>query len=165
MNNDIKNYNIDETKFFFTTFISGIKGIPYETTVLIHNNIECNAIDLIYESNNNKEIRRIDRNIIKNISFISRMRSANTHKEVRDEETKGMLLSFVLFGGSPIAQMAGKSGFNSLFNSLSDNYDKVDFDVEYQITIQSVINNEIHNFVFRSDVNPESFINSLNFKN
>ena len=93
------------------------------------------------------------------------MRSANTHKEVRDEDTKGILLSFALFGGSPIPQMIGSKGFNSLFNSLSNNYDKVDFDVEYQITIHSVINNEIHNFVFRSDVNPESFINNLNFKN
>ena len=87
-------------------------------------------------------------------------------RQVEDNETKSLLLSAVMFGGNPIVQTLGNDGFNMLFNTLSNNYDKVEFNVEYEIIIEYLMDNQLKRIVVVSKMNPKKFLdNILNNKN
>ena len=86
----------------------------------------------------------------------------NFSKKVEDNETKSILLSTVVFGGNPAMLLLGKEGFNSLFNSISNNYDKIDYSAYYEITIDTLINGIETKLVLTSEKNPEQFINQIN---
>ena len=62
-------------------------------------------------------------------------------------------------------QYAGGKGINGLLDGLSNNYDKVDYDSYYEITIEALINNQNFRIVLTSDTNPEEFINKILLKN
>lgn len=152
--------------FLFTSFVLGVKEIPFDSEVLITNNLEENTINLIYRINNSNQNFQIQKNKIKNISCTSRARTAIKNKEVEDNETKSLLLSAVMFGGNPIVQTLGNDGFNMLFNTLSNNYDKVEFNVEYEIIIEYLMDNQLKRIVVVSKMNPKKFLdNILNNKN
>lgn len=71
-----------------------------------------------------------------------------------------------MFGGNPIVQTLGNDGFNMLFNTLSNNYDKVEFNVEYEIIIEYLMDNQLKRIVVVSKMNPKKFLdNILNNKN
>lgn len=110
-----------DSLFLFTSFVLGVKEIPFDSEVLITNNLEENTINLIYRINNSNQNFQIQKNKIKNVSCTSRARTAIKNKEVEDNETKSLLLSAVMFGGNPIVQTLGNDGFNMLFNTLSNN--------------------------------------------
>ena len=128
--------NIDKNNFLFTNIILGFKEIPYYTTILLVNNISDKTLDLIYTIDNNKQIKKIPLDAIKNITYRDKVKVSNSMKKVEENETKSVLLSAVVFGGNPLMQLAGNSGFNTLFETLSNNYDKVDYNVEYEINIE-----------------------------
>lgn len=158
--------DFDDSLFLFTSFVLGIKEIPFDSEVLITNNLEENTINLIYRINNSNQNFQIQKNKIKNISCTSRARTAIKNKEVEDNETKSLLLSAVMFGGNPIVQTLGNDGFNMLFNTLSNNYDKVEFNVEYEIIIEYLMDNQLKRIVVVSKMNPKKFLdNILNNKN
>ncbi|CDE73644.1 unknown [Clostridium sp. CAG:451] len=155
-----------DSLFLFTSFVLGVKEIPFDSEVLITNNLEENTINLIYRINNSNQNFQIQKNKIKNISCTSRARTAIKNKEVEDNETKSLLLSAVMFGGNPIVQTLGNDGFNMLFNTLSNNYDKVEFNVEYEIIIEYLMDNQLKRIVVVSKMNPKKFLdNILNNKN
>lgn len=158
------NNELNENYFVFTYFLTGIKEIPLNTIILLVNNKSDNSLDLIYSLNNNdKDSRTIKLPIdsIKDISFVGRVRMQNSNKKIDENETKSALLSAVVFGGSPILQLAGNSGFNSLFNSLSNNYNKVDYNAYYEITIKTSMNNQDLNLILTTDTSPEIFIKKI----
>lgn len=158
--------DFDDSLFLFTNFVLGVKEIPFDSEVLITNNLEENTINLIYRINNSNQNFQIQKNKIKNISCTSRARTAIKNKEVEDNETKSLLLSAVMFGGNPIVQTLGNDGFNMLFNTLSNNYDKVEFNVEYEIIIEYLMDNQLKRIVVVSKMNPKKFLdNILNNKN
>ncbi len=158
--------DFDDSLFLFTNFVLGIKEIPFDSEVLITNNLEENTINLIYRINNSNQNFQIQKNKIKNVSCTSRARTAIKNKEVGDNETKSLLLSAVMFGGNPIVQTLGNDGFNMLFNTLSNNYDKVEFNVEYEIIIEYLMDNQLKRIVVVSKINPKKFLdNILNNKN
>lgn len=158
--------DFDDSLFLFTSFVLGIKEIPFGSEVLITNNLEENTINLIYRINNSNQNFQIQKNKIKNINFTSRARTAIKNKEVEDNETKSLLLSAIMFGGNPIVQTLGNDGFNMLFNTLSNNYDKVEFNVEYEIIIEYLMDNQLKRIVVISKINPKKFLdNILNNKN
>ena len=158
--------DFDDSLFLFTSFVLGIKEIPFDSEVLITNNLEENTINLIYRINNSNQNFQIQKNKIKNISCTSRARTAIKNKEVEDNETKSLLLSAVMFGGNPIVQTLGNDGFNMLFNTLSNNYDKVEFNIEYEIIIEYLMDNQLKRIVVVSKMNPKKFLdNILNNKN
>lgn len=158
--------DFDDSLFLFTNFVLGIKEIPFDSEVLITNNLEENTINLIYRINNSNQNFQIQKNKIKNVSCTSRARTAIKNKEVEDNETKSLLLSAVMFGGNPIVQTLGNDGFNMLFNTLSNNYDKVEFNVEYEIIIEYLMDNQLKRIVVVSKINPKKFLdNILNNKN
>lgn len=155
-----------DSLFLFTSFVLGVKEIPFDSEVLITNNLEENTINLIYRINNSNQNFQIQKNKIKNVSCTSRARTAIKNKEVEDNETKSLLLSAVMFGGNPIVQTLGNDGFNMLFNTLSNNYDKVEFNVEYEIIIEYLMDNQLKRIVVVSKINPKKFLdNILNNKN
>ena len=158
--------NFDDSLFLFTSFVLGIKEIPFGSEVLITNNLEENTINLIYRINNSNQNFQIQKKKIKNINCTSRARTALKNKKVEDNETKSLLLSAVMFGGNPIVQSLGNDGFNMLFNTLSNNYDKVEFNVEYEIIIEYLMDNQLKRIVTISKINPKKFLdNILNNKN
>lgn len=158
--------DFDDSLFLFTSFVLGIKEIPFDSEVLITNNLEENTINLIYRINNSNQNFQIQKNKIKNISCTPRARTAIKNKEVEDNETKSLLLSAVMFGGNPIVQTLGNDGFNMLFNTLSNNYDKVEFNIEYEIVIEYLMDNQLKRIVVVSKMNPKKFLdNILNNKN
>lgn len=158
--------DFDDSLFLFTNFVLGIKEIPFDSEVLITNNLEENTINLIYRINNSNQNFQIQKNKIKNVSCTSRARTAIKNKEVGDNETKSLLLSAVMFGGNPIVQTLGNDGLNMLFNTLSNNYDKVEFNVEYEIIIEYLMDNQLKRIVVVSKINPKKFLdNILNNKN
>lgn len=76
--------DFDDSLFLFTSFVLGIKEIPFDSEVLITNNLEENTINLIYRINNSNQNFQIQKNKIKNISCTSRARTAIKNKEVED---------------------------------------------------------------------------------
>lgn len=150
--------------FIFTNFVSGIKGLPLNTMVLLVNDTTNNSVNLVYSlSSNDKDSQTIKLpiNIIKNVTFNTKVKMQNINKKVEENETKSMLLSTVVFGGNPLMQLLGNSGFNNLFNSLSNNYNKVDYNTYYEIVIETSINGQDVNLIFHTDTNPEIFIKDL----
>lgn len=162
--NNNSNNEINENNFIFTHFITGVKEIPLNTMILLVNNIPDKSLDLIYNVNNNEKDSKTVKlpiNTIKNISFDTKVKMQNVNKKVEENETKSALLSAVVFGGNPLLQLAGNSGFNSLSNSLSNNYNKVDYNAYYDITIETSINNQELRLVLTTDTNPEAFIKEI----
>lgn len=153
-----------EGNVLFTNFISGVKGISLNTIMLLIDDTPNKSLNFMYNIDGNK-IMKFPIETIKNITFKSRVRMQKSDKPVEENETKSMLLSAAVFGGNPLMQFAGNSGFNSLFESLSNNYDKVDYDSYYEITIEATINNQDFRIVLTSDTNPEEFINKILLKN
>lgn len=69
-----------------------------------------------------------------------------------------------MFGGNPLMQYLGNSGFNSLLNSLSINNDRVKLSQEFEIIIEVLIDNNLQRIVLISSNNPKNFINQIKLK-
>lgn len=158
--NIVMDNNLNKDNFIFASFVFGLKGIPYNTETLLVNNITDNSLDLIYLINNNNQTIKVPINNIKNISYKTSMRMQNTPKKVEENETKSMLLSAVVFGGNPMLQFVGNSAFNTLFDGL--NYNKINLNTYYEITVEIFINNEEIKIVLDTNVNPDMFIRQVN---
>lgn len=154
--------NLNKDNFIFASFVLGLKGIPLNTETLLVNNITDNSLDLIYAIDNNSQTIRIPISNIKSISYKTSMRMQNTSKKVQSNEMKGILLSAVVFGGNPLLQSVGNSAFNYLFDDLSNNYDKVNFNAYYVIDLETFINGQEVKFVLNTDYNPDVFIKQVN---
>jgi len=150
--------NLDKNNFLFTNFVLGTANIPYDTTLLLVNNTIDNTLDLIYNINNNNQVIKLDKNSIKNIYYKTNITMQNVSKITPLHETKSILLSAVVFGGNPIAQYIGSDVFNDLFDDITNNYDKVNFNTDYEIIIETIINNEEIKFILNTKNNPEKII-------
>lgn len=158
--NNPDNNTFNEDNFIFTNFLMGVKEIPLNTKILLVNNIPDRTLDLIYTVNSNEKASKTIKlpiDTIKNISFDAKIRMQNINKKVEETETESILLSTVVFGGSPLLRLAGNNGFNALFSSLSNNYNKVNYNTYYEITINTLINNQEVKLLFTAEKNPEEF--------
>ncbi|MDO5569163.1 MAG: hypothetical protein Q4G04_03535 [bacterium] len=153
--------SLNKNNFMFASFVLGLKEIPLNTEVLLVNNVLDNSLDLIYFVDNNNRTIKFPTNIIKQISYKSDIRMQNISKKFESNEMKSMLLSAVTFGGTPLLQFAGAHVFNSFFDAVSNNYDKVDFNVYYEITIETLIDGQEIEYVLNTDSNPEEFIKQV----
>ncbi len=153
-----------ENDILFANFVSGFKEIALDTTVLLVNNVPNKSLDLVFYANNDPNQSRtihIGIDTIQDVSIMNRVRMQTTEKKVEDNSTKSMLLSAAVFGGNPIMQMAGNAGFNNLFSSLSNNYEKVDYNSYYEITILYNAMGEASKVVLTTDTSPEVFVHNL----
>ena len=160
INTELADDVVDKKKFLFVNYVSGIKGIPYDTTSLLVNDIEGASLNFVYKLET-EQIIKIPITAVNSISYMDRVGISNEAKKVEDNDTKSMLLSTVIFGGSPLQMMVGKEGINKLLGSISDNYDKVDFNTYYEITIDVTLNNESKKLLFTCDVLPKEFIDMV----
>ncbi len=156
--------NINKDNFIFANIVLGLKEIPYGTESLLVNNTYDNTLDIIYVIDNNNQTIKTPITDIKSISFKVGMKVQNTSQKVESNETKSALLSAVVFGGNPLLQLAGNTAFNNAFDGLSNNYDKVNYNSCYDITVELVINGEEVRFIFSTPVNPNKFIDLINEK-
>lgn len=152
---------VQKEDFLFTRFLIGAKEIPYNTSVLLVNNVPSQTLDMIYMVEQQKTTKQIPLNNIMNLSYIGKLRTANYVKTVEENQTKSMLLSAAMFGGSPLLQLLGTNGFRTFFDSVSNNYDRINFSTEYEITIQFMENNMEQQLKVISDENPEIFIQQI----
>ena len=150
--------NFNENDLLFARLQSGLRGVFYGTDLLLVNNVPNNTLDVIYEIDNVKNEKILNKVDIKDISFESKVRISGTEHKTEEHQTKSTLLSFALFGGNPVAQMVGSSALNSLFETVSGNYDKVDFNTEYKMVIIYNENNEEKRLTLVSENNPQNFI-------
>ena len=160
----INDYNLDKDNFIFANFVLGLKGIPYDTEALLINNIPDNTLDIIYVIDNNNQTIKIPINQIKSISSRNCMKAQSVNKKVEDNETRSRLISAAVFGGNPMLQLAGNAAFNTMLDGISNNYDKMNFNTSFEITIETTINNEETKFIFDTISKPEKFINQINEK-
>ena len=154
--------SISKDNLIFAKIILGLKEIPYNTEALLVNNVPDNTLDIIYAIDNNNQTIKIPIKSIKNISYKQIMKMQNVSKEVEDNETKSMLLSAAVFGGNPLLQLAGNSVFNTMLDGSSKNYDKVNYNSAYEITLETIINNEEVRFILETASKPELFIKQIN---
>ena len=157
LNNDVTD-SLNKNNFFFANFILGMKGVPLNTEVLLVNNIPDSSLDLIYAIDNNNQTIKLPIGTIRNISYKTSMRMKNISKKTESNETKSMLLSAVVFGGNPVLQLAGNSAFNTMFDVLSNNFDKVNFDSYYEITIEILIDGQEIKLIMDTDAYPDEFV-------
>lgn len=151
---------MDQNNFLFTNFLSGFKEIPYNTTILLVNDTKSSSLNLVYRLSSEQTIQ-IPFLAINKLSYINRVRVSNASKKIEDNSAKSLLLSSAMFGGSPVLQVASFYGMNSLFDSISNNYEKVNFNSYFEITIEIIINNELKKIVFTCDIDPKLFIDKL----
>ena len=154
--------NFNENDLLFVRLQSGLKEVIYGTDLLLVNNVPNNTLDVIYTIDGEKNEKILKREDIKSITFDSMVRISSNEHKTEEHQTKSTLLSFAVFGGHPMAQMLGASGFNSLFETMSNNYDKLDFNTEYKIIIIYNENFEEKRLTVLSKKNPELFISLIN---
>ncbi len=154
--------NLDANYFLFTSIILGFKEIPYNTTVLLINNQKNGTLDLVYSlDNKTSNTKTIPLQQMHAVSYKNTVQTSNSSKKVQDNETKSILLSAGVFGGSPLLQLAGNSAFTGLFSSLSSNYEKVEFNVAYEITLEFLEDGVVRKLKFYTEKNPTAFLEGL----
>jgi hypothetical protein len=142
--------------------VSGFKEIPFNTLMLLVNDHSKNNLTINYEVDGVSKTDTISRSKITDVSFNSRMLMENNKKEIVTNEMKSHLAAAALFGGNPLAQYLGGNGINGLLNTMSDNYDKVDLNTYFEITLTYLNEeNETQKMMFTTTDNPEKFINFL----
>lgn len=142
--------------------VSGFKEIPFNTLMLLVNDHSKNNLTINYEVDGVSKTDTISRSKITDVSFNSRMLMENNKKEIVTNEMKSHLAAAALFGGNPLAQYLGGNGINGLLNTMSDNYDKVELNTSFEITLTYLNEeNETQKMMFTTTDNPEKFINFL----
>ena len=150
----------NENYFIFGEYVSGLKIIPLGTEVLIVNDEPNKTININYDIDGPK-VMKFPYDTIQSITSRSRVRMENTNKKVEDNKSKSTLLSVALFGGNPIMMRLGATGINGLLDGLSNNYDKVDYNSYFEITIEALFNNQPLRIMLNTDIDPENFINNI----
>lgn len=160
LNNNVAD-SLDKNNFLFANFILGLKEIPFNTEILLVNNITDNSLDLIYAVDNNSKTIQLPIEKVKNISYKTSMKMQNISKKTESNETKSMLLSAVVFGGNPMLQLAGNSVFNSIFDDISNNYEKVNFNSYYELVVEILIDGQEIKLTMNTDAYPDNFVKQL----
>lgn len=154
--------NFNENDILFARLQSGLKGVIYGTDLLLVNNVPNNTLDIIYTIDNVKNEKILRKEDVRNIAFESKVRISSSEHKTEEHQTKSTLLSLAMFGGNPMAQMLGSAGLNSLFQTVSNNYDRVDFNTEYKVVITYNENSEEKRLTVVSETSPEKFIALFN---
>lgn len=156
LNSNVKDLNKDN--FLFAHFILGKKEIPFNSEILLVNNVLDKSLDLIYNVENNNQTIKFPIQNVKNISYKTFTKIQNIPKKNESYELKSALLSAVVFGGNSMLQLLGNSIFNSLFDQIKNGYSKVSFNTYYEIIIEI----EKKKYIINALTNPEEFIKQLN---
>ncbi len=142
--------------------VSGFIDVPFNTLMLLVNDHSNNNLTINYEVDGVSKTDIFSRSRIIDVTFNSRVQMENSKKEVVSNEMKSHLAAAALFGGNPLAQYLGGSAINSISNTMSNNYDKVNLNTYYEITLTYVSEDNVtQKMMFTTTDNPEKFINFL----
>ena len=97
--------NLNVNDFLFTKFITGIRNIPYNTTILLVNNSLNESVDLVYQEGDQKIQKSIPKNTIHGITYTSKIRTSISERKIEDNSTKSALLSMVLFHDNALLEI------------------------------------------------------------
>lgn len=157
----ILNNTINKNNFLFSNFILGLKEIPFDTTILLVNNTIDHQLELIYNINSKNKTISFSYTTIKDIKYTNKIGMINKIKN-KSNELNGTLLSAVVFGGNPILQLQGNTMFNSLLDDITNNYEKIEYNVYYEIEINILtLDSKNIKLILKSSTNPKIFINQV----
>lgn len=149
-----------ENEVLFTTYTVGYKGIPYGSTVLLLNNTKDKTLDIVYSAEGQQNKIAIPLSSLKNISFSTRPVTVNVDEKYVDYDQRSSLIAFAIFGGG-MPYMIGSDVISKTQKIFSTNYNKVQYNTEYEIEIECTINNEEKDIFLTARDNPELFIDTI----
>jgi len=149
-----------ENEILFTTYTVGYKGIPYGSTVLLLNNSKDKTLEIVYESEGQRNIIPVQLSNLKNISFSTRPVTVNVDEKYIDYDERSSLIAFAVFGGG-LPYMIGSDVLSKTQKLFTPNYNKVQYNTEYEIEIECTINNEEKDIFLVARENPELFIETI----
>ena len=153
----------DPTVYYilYVNKVSGFKDVPFNTLMLLVNDHANNNLTINYEIDGNQKTDTISRSKITDVTCNSRMQMEGSSK-VPGPDMKDTLSSFALFSGHPVRNYIHAQVIGGAINAMSDNYDKVELNTYYEITLTYLNEeNETQRMMFTTTENPEKFINFL----
>ena len=154
--------SLDERYLCSGKYILGIKGIPLNTEVLLFWNEEDKTLDFIYASEGDNKTIKIPFDDVRDIKYESKVTVSDSRAKPENHETTSMLLSAITFGGNPILQVLGNSGYNALLNGLSNNYDKMTLHSYFDVILHFILNGEEKEVIIETFSNPKDFCKLVN---
>ncbi len=144
----------------YVTKLSGLKGVPFNTFILLVNDHSKNNLTINYEMDGEIKVDTISRSKITNISFNMRVQFDN-NKDDYTEEHKNNLAKGATFNGFPLLQVLGANTSNYAITPEVEQA-SIDLNNYYEITLTYLNEeNESQRILFGTEDNPEKFINFL----
>lgn len=165
INNTVEQLNsnseIDKDNVAIARYVTGIKGIPVNSIVLVINNKENKTLDIIYKEQEDKTAITLPLTTINRITYNSRVIVGKANPVIKENENVSELLSAAFFGTNPILFNLSNAGLDGLFNAISNDYEKMQYNTYYEIVINTTINGELKNVVLNCDIDPKVFIDKI----
>lgn len=142
----------------FTNKISGLKGVAFDTRMLLVNDHPVNNLVIYYEFENNVKKEVISRSNIQEITLNTRIQVDGVkHADVDYSSIDNNLISQAEFGGQPLSQF-----LSNREEKTEEIVDKMTLNSYYELTIVFINEeNENQKIMFRIDKNSDKFINFL----
>lgn len=140
----------------FANKISGFKGVPFYTRMLLVNDNPTNNLSIYYEIENEIKNEIISREKIQEVQLNSRIQVENQNNDNDYKLIDKNLTKNALFGGQPLSQyLKEKEELETVSN-------KNDLNSYYELSITFInLENEIQKVMFRVDKNCDKFVNFL----
>ena len=162
--NTMNSSGININNYLFTKKIVGLQTIPYETIVLLVNDIENKSLNLLYSTDDTNKIIKLSKDTISNITYSGNVKIQNKPKKPDEEKISLSLLNAVTYKGTPLKQLTGDEGYNYLFNTLYKNEEKNSANIYYEIKITALISGVETKILLSSEKNPDGFVKEYNSK-
>ena len=141
----------------FANKISGFKGIPFDTRMLLVNDHPNNNLCVYYEFENEIKKETISRDKIQDVVLVSRIQMDNSNNNSDDTYKDDTLIKEAVFGGQPLSQFLKKVDDNK-----EEIGNKIDLSSYYELTITFVNEeNENSRLIFKITTDCEKFVNFL----
>ena len=158
----IINNGININNYLFTKKIIGLQTIPYETIVLLVNDIENKSLNLLYSTDDTNKIIKLSKDTISNITYSGNVKIQNKPKKPDEEKISLSLLNAVTYKGTSLKQLTGENGYNYLFNTLFKTDEKNSSNIYYEVKITALISGVETKILLSSEKNPDNFVKEFN---
>lgn len=141
--------------------LSGLKGVPFNTFILLVNDHSKNNLTINYEVEGEFKTETISRTKIKEVGYVSRVQM-DAKVEAVSEELKNKLAANALFGDHPLNKVLGANVVNYNVVHTIENKEVKGLNTNYEITITYINEeDESQRLMFGTSEDPEKFINFL----
>ena len=147
--------NVKKEDMIMGKMIYGIKGLPLYSPILLKN--EENYLSINYVNNTQREERNIPYSDVVSLDFQTKTNIVKKENNINQNDAASTLLSYGLFGASPVAAY----GINALLNSESWGYESSSISINFEVKLIYKYNNEECNLVFSTSKEPGYYIDSI----